>query len=200
MKRPLYSVQTAQLGQSATALETELRKVFARAQRWNAILLLDEADVYVRERGDDFEQNAIVGVFLRTLEYFQGVMFMTTNRIDQVDDAIASRCIAKLDYRTPLPADQKKIWRVLATTSDIEISDEAIDEITTRHPTLSGRDIKMLLKLAKMMSSARKQPVDAGMIDFVARFKSTNKGEQKYADREGGGLDLPLPKRAAREI
>src|SRR4029077_12394612 len=62
-QRPLYSVQCSQLGTKPDDLETELLKVFVRAQRWNAILLLDEADVYVSKRGSDLMQNAIVGVF-----------------------------------------------------------------------------------------------------------------------------------------
>ena len=32
----------------------------------------DEADVFVVRRGGNLEQNAIVAVFLRTLEYFDG--------------------------------------------------------------------------------------------------------------------------------
>ena len=38
--------------------------------------------------------NAVVGVFLRVLEYFNGLLFLTTNRIDDIDEAIVSRCIA----------------------------------------------------------------------------------------------------------
>src|SRR3546814_2642760 len=53
---------------------------------------LDEADVYIRCRDNDLEHNAIVAEFLRTLEYFNGLLFMTTNRINDVDDAILSRC------------------------------------------------------------------------------------------------------------
>jgi hypothetical protein len=77
--RPLYSVQSSQLGIHVKDLEDELKTVLARAERWGAILLIDEADVYVRSRGNDIEQNAIVGVFLRVLEYYRGVLFMTTN-------------------------------------------------------------------------------------------------------------------------
>ena len=47
MQRPLYSVQCSQLGLEPADLERELLKIFTRAARWNAILLLDEADVYI---------------------------------------------------------------------------------------------------------------------------------------------------------
>lgn len=198
MKRPLYAVQTSQLGMDAPTLEDELRRVFARAQRWGAILLLDEADVYVRARGDDLEQNAIVGVFLRTMEYFQGVMFLTTNRMDLVDDAILSRCIARIAYNIPHPDDQKAIWRVQADTSKTQLSDAEIDNIVAAHSDLSGRDIKNLLKLARMIATYKNVPVDAEMITFVKRFKPT--GAQvlgEYAGK-GGALVLPTPVRKPR--
>lgn len=175
-KRPLYSVQCSQLGTTPEKLEAELMKVFARAQRWRAILLLDEADVYVMERGSDLRQNAIVGVFLRVLEYFSGVLFMTTNRSDLVDDAIASRCIARLDYKMPPVEDQRRLWTILSTVAECPIAPEVIDEIMLKHNELSGRDIKNLVKLAKAVSTARGEPITAEMINFVKRFKPTGKG------------------------
>jgi hypothetical protein len=153
--RPLYSVQASQLGTNPSELEDELHKVFARATRWNAILLIDEADVYVAARGANLMQNAIVGVLLRVLEYYRGVMFLTTNRADIVDDAVASRCIARLDYDVPPVEDQRRIWRILADTSGLALTDEVIDAIVTKYPRLSGRDVKNILKLAAMVAAAR---------------------------------------------
>lgn len=173
-ERPLYSVQCSQLGTSPDELEKELLKVFARAARWNAILLLDEADVYVAKRGSDLTQNAIVGVFLRVLEYYKGVLFMTTNRADLIDDAVLSRCIARIDYATPDIGDQKKIWRVLADTAKIAMSDDDIEAITTEFSKLTGRDIKNLLKLGSMVQAADKSfPAWVDVIRFVKQFKPT---------------------------
>jgi len=172
-QRPLYSVQCSQLGLHAESLEKALLKVFARSQRWNAILLLDEADVYVAERGTDLQQNAIVGVFLRVLEYYKGVLFLTTNRADLVDDAIASRCVAKIKYETPSIEHQKLIWRVLADTAGIAITDVDIREITQMHPDCTGRDIKNLLKLAQLIRDGDKKMPMPQIINFVKRFKPT---------------------------
>lgn len=173
MKRPLYSVQCSQLGTNPTELEAELLKVFTRSQRWNAILLLDEADVYVHERGSDLDQNAIVGVFLRVLEYYAGVLFFTTNRSDLVDDAISSRCIARIDYPIPPPEDQTKIWLVLSEVMGIKVPRKVIDDLVKAHPSVSGRDVKNLLKLAKLVSEAKSQPVTFESVEFARRFKPT---------------------------
>jgi len=173
MEMPLYTVQCSQLGLTAEQLEGELLKVFARSARWGAILLLDEADVYVSKRGTDLQQNAIVGVFLRTLEYYRGVLFLTTNRKDLVDDAIASRCVARIDYGVPSIENQKKIWRVLADTAEIDIPDKVISEVADKMPDLTGRDVKNLLKLASMVSEAKEKPITVKMIEYVKRFKPT---------------------------
>lgn len=174
MKKPLYSVQCSQLGTNEEELEKHLLLVFARAQRWDAILLLDEADVYVAARGNDLRQNAIVGVFLRVLEYYSGVLFMTTNRSDLVDDAITSRCLARIDYAVPTREDQARIWNVLAKLSGIALAPGLVDDITRKYPVLSGRDVKQLLKLAsKVMASRGESKLTLKTVEFVKRFKPT---------------------------
>jgi len=179
MARPLYTVQASQLGTDPDTLEDELLKAFARASRWNAIMLLDEADVYVHTRGNDLQQNAIVGVFLRVLEYYKGVLFLTTNRSDLVDDAIASRCVARIDYKAPTPEDQTAIWKVLASTAEITIDPDVIDAIVKRYPDLTGRDVKNLLKLAKLVSDSRECPITEDVLRFVKRFKPTTNKENE---------------------
>jgi SpoVK/Ycf46/Vps4 family AAA+-type ATPase len=174
-KRPLYSVQCSQLGTSADQLEKSLLKIFARAQRWKAILLLDEADVYIAKRGSDMNQNAIVGVFLRVLEYYNGVMFMTTNRAESVDDAVLSRCVARIDYENPSKADQVKIWHILAATSGLTVGAGVAEEIASKY-SLSGRDVKQILKLSGLVAYARKlTAIDAQVIEFCMRFKPTER-------------------------
>lgn len=62
------------------------------------------------------------------------------------------------------------IWRILANGSEISLSDETILEIVKRNPRLTGRDVKNLLKLARLT----KPPITADIIDFVKRFKPTS--------------------------
>lgn len=198
MARPLYTVQASQLGTDPDDLEEELLKTFARSGRWNAIMLLDEADVYVNKRGQDLTQNAIVGVFLRVLEYYKGVLFMTTNRSDLVDDAIASRCVARIDYNAPTLEDQRKIWKILADTAGIDISEEVINEVSERYPELTGRDVKNLLKLAKLVTDSRECEITVDIIRFVKRFKPTVSTSGEVEDEEPVTLP-PMPSIEASE-
>src|SRR6266704_596866 len=176
-EKALYSVQCSQLGTDPNDLEDELLKVFSRAQRWKAVMLLDEADVYVHERANDLQQNAIVGVFLRVLEYQSSILFLTTNRPEDVDDAIASRCIARLSYQVPSAEDQIKIWKVLAESSGILLSHTTVKEIVADNPGLSGRDVKNLLKLAALVMKNTGKSITKQTIEFVKKFKPTGKQE-----------------------
>jgi hypothetical protein len=147
IRRPLYRVHSGQLGLNVTEMERALKETLTRAQRWGAVMLIDEADVYIKRRDDNIAANAVVGVFLRVLEYFNGLLFLTTNRVDDIDEAIVSRCIALIKYHPPELQDRRKIWRVMVEQFGLDVSDELIDKLAKIYPEASGRDIKGLTKL-----------------------------------------------------
>lgn len=171
--RPLYTVQCSQLGLDPEDVEKSLSIVLMRANRWNAVLLLDEADVYIRRRAADIQQNAIVGVFLRVLEYASCILFMTTNLPENVDDAVASRCIVHLHYGVPSPSDQAHIWKILADLNGLALENSTINDFVVKHPQLTGRDVKNLLKLASFISEADKTPITYATLELALRFKPT---------------------------
>ena len=60
-KRPLLSITGADLGDTPTAVEVNLLKMFKNANEWDAIVLLDEADIYMQRRTiDDLARNSVV--------------------------------------------------------------------------------------------------------------------------------------------
>ncbi|KAJ4387487.1 hypothetical protein N0V93_008079 [Gnomoniopsis smithogilvyi] len=97
--RPLFQITCGDLGTNARELEDALEWHFFLANKWNCILLLDEADVFLSVRSpEDFQRNSLVAVFLRVLEYYAGVLFLTTNRIGDFDEAFSSRIHISLYY------------------------------------------------------------------------------------------------------
>jgi len=179
MHRPLYKVQSSQLGTNPEKIEEQLKEVLRRAERWGAILLIDEADVYIRERGEDIHQNAIVGVFLRMLEYYRGVLFMTTNRGTTTDDAIISRTTARFAYEMPDVNDQVRLWTVMSDQNKAGLTAEEIAEIVEALPDQSGRDIKNLLKLSMVMAANRNGRVTPEIVKFVSKFKQSGNRKQE---------------------
>ncbi len=171
INKPLYRVHSGQLGVNAESVEKALKIILGRAERWRAVLLIDEADVFIRKRDNDIHHNAIVAAFLRTLEYFNGLLFMTTNRSFDIDDAILSRCIAIVNYEYPSTSDAKKIWRVLSDQFQLELSDTLLDELVLQFERLSGRDIKELLKLTSKFARKKGVPLNADMFRQCAMFR-----------------------------
>ncbi|KAI0151599.1 hypothetical protein GGR57DRAFT_492893 [Xylariaceae sp. FL1272] len=113
-KRPLLSITAADLGHEATTLENNLLKFFDNASSWDAIVLLDEADVYLERRSsNDIQRNSIVSVFLRAMDYFQGILFLTTNRIGHFDEAIMSRIHLAIGYEPLDDKAREQIWENL---------------------------------------------------------------------------------------
>lgn len=147
VEKPLYRVHSGQLGTNPDEMDKKLKKIIERSESWNAILLIDESDVFIRKRQDDITQNAIVASFLRQLEAMNGIVFLTTNRVDDVDDAILSRCSAIVTYEHPKSVDALKIWSILQEHYEINMSDELIKKAHNMYPNASGRDIKEIMKL-----------------------------------------------------
>lgn len=145
--RPLYRVHSGQLGLNVAEMEKALKDTLTRAQRWGAVMLIDEADVYIKRRDDDIAANAVVGVFLRVLEYFNGLLFLTTNRVGDIDEAIVSRCIAMIRFHPPGDEDRRRIWNVMTGQFGLELDETLIDELVWSFPDATGRDIKGLAKL-----------------------------------------------------
>ncbi|RDA82879.1 hypothetical protein CP532_0395 [Ophiocordyceps camponoti-leonardi (nom. inval.)] len=98
-KKPLFQITCGDLGITASDVEEELERNFSLASKWGCIMLLDEADVFLAQRErKDFVRNGLVSVFLRVLEYYTGVLFLTTNRVGDFDEAFSSRIHMSLFY------------------------------------------------------------------------------------------------------
>ncbi|PWY96443.1 AAA family ATPase [Aspergillus sclerotioniger CBS 115572] len=98
-EKPLFPITCGDLGTTPEAVEKSLKDIFRFAHLWDCILLLDEADVFLTQRDrTDVERNALVSVFLRVLEYYSGILFLTTNRVGALDEAFRSRVHLSLYY------------------------------------------------------------------------------------------------------
>ncbi|KKP04181.1 hypothetical protein THAR02_03699 [Trichoderma harzianum] len=138
-KRPLYPITCGDLGITAVEVENRLKRIFVQAQKWKCVLLLDEADVFLSERGNDVKHNSLVSVFLRILEYYQGILFLTTNRVGKIDEAFRSRVHVSLYYP---PLDLKSTVDIFKTNLErikkqkgdsLKAKDKSIERFAEKH-------------------------------------------------------------------
>ena len=112
-KRCLYSVSAGDLGVEPEDVGRRLGKILELSHQWNAVLLIDEADVFLEQRQPkDVRRNALVSIFLQQLEYYQGILILTTNRLAQIDSAFESRVHLSILYHELDEAARKHIWTI----------------------------------------------------------------------------------------
>lgn len=106
--------------------------------------------------------------------YVSEISYHPPVKRDGWTSAVLSRCLARIDYTTPTPENQKRIWRTLADTAGVAIRDSEIATIVNRNPGLSGRDVKNLLKLGSMVAAVNGKELTAKIVEYVRQFKPTN--------------------------
>ncbi|KXJ95673.1 hypothetical protein Micbo1qcDRAFT_187561 [Microdochium bolleyi] len=162
---PLYSMSAGDLGTKPSEVEAALTRALELCRMWNAMLLLDEADVFLGERtSESLARNELVSIFLTKLEYYQGILFLTTNRITSIDHAFQSRVDLFLPYHDLGAAARRQVWENFierAGRERFDITDGSTLDKLAELP-LNGREIKNLIKSAQLLSlkSGGKVPSD----------------------------------------
>jgi len=187
VERPLYVVGAGDLGTDAAKLDAALSKVFELATAWKAIVLIDEADVFLEQRSlHDLQRNAMVAVFLRHVEYYRGILFLTTNRVKTFDEAFLSRIHVALHF-TELSVESKiQVWKAFLrkvnafSEDEVEgITEEQIKELSARN--INGRQIKNAVRTAQSLATAKGQKLTCShvlqtldaMQEFTREFDKT---------------------------
>jgi hypothetical protein len=151
MKAPLYAMSAGDLGTSSDDVEENLNRVLEVAAKWDAVLLLDECDAFLEARNtNDLDRNRIVSIFLRTLEYYQGIMFLTTNRVKHMDEAFHSRIHVSLEY-PPLDRPARlNVWNGFLDRDGHDVTRAQIERLAKLE--INGRVIKNVIKTGNLLA------------------------------------------------
>jgi AAA+ superfamily predicted ATPase len=118
------------------------------------VLLLDEGDVFLERRTiHDLERNRLVSVFLRTLEYFDGVLFLTTNRLKDFDNAFESRIDFSIEYPELDFESRLQVWKNLISRlkRPVDISSSDLEKLARIE--MNGRRVKNVIKSAQLIAA-----------------------------------------------
>lgn len=165
LHRPLYVVSMGELGTTPEALEERLLDVLDVCTPWGALVLIDEAEMLLEARSkSDIVRNAMVCVMLRLLEYYSGILMLTTNRVESLDPAFQSRVQCALRYASLDAASRERIWEDLLRHTRVEIA-PGIDVPGLALHELNGRQIKNALQLAIALCQSEGAPLAQGHLD-----------------------------------
>jgi SpoVK/Ycf46/Vps4 family AAA+-type ATPase len=210
-RRPLYPITCANIGLDPEEVEEKLTGAighFRRAQQWNCVVLLDEADVFLAKRearDNDSKRNALVSVFLRILEYYPGILILTTNRVGAFDEAVVSRIQLFLYYP---PLDEEKTMRVwgvhiarVRASGLINIDDEDEDMIMdfakqeyAEGRRWNGRQIRNFFQTAISLASydatkRRQRAIEDGRVVENSKPRLTTRTLRIVAETSGKFID-----------
>ncbi|QYS99756.1 AAA family ATPase [Trichoderma simmonsii] len=174
-RRPLYMISSGELGSQPESVQRGLDTLMELAEAWHAVVLLDEADVFLVERDDNnLVRNAITSIFLRRLEYYQGILILTTNRHASFDPASKSRIHFYLDY-PDLDADTRRIlWRSFMARSaasrkvTVDVAEYELEGLV-EFP-LNGRQIKNIMNITQIVAVRRGIPITGEGIRIAMGF------------------------------
>jgi len=180
---PLYSITVGELGTTPESLESNLQAILELSGLWGAGILLDEADIFLEKRSKkDILRNAMVGIFLRLLEYHNGVLFLTTNRLSCLDEAFSSRISVALHYHELSAMARAQIWDTfLQATLDPEIL-KGLDIEQLASFELNGRQIRSCVRLS--CARARIEQTPLSMDHLLSTVHLTQDFRTQFVDEK----------------
>ena len=193
-EKPLYRVTCGDLGTEPTDIEKYLESVLYLGKIWDCVVLLDEADVYLEERSmESLARNALVSVFLRVLEYYEGILILTSNRVGTFDESFKSRIQLALHYEKLKLNDRRTIWenfirrlhKVEEVGIDFDDINHHIHDLAMNE--LNGRQIRNAVTTARQF--ARYQKKDLDYADLQQVIKIALKFDRHTTEMQGGMTD-----------
>ncbi|KAI0197648.1 hypothetical protein F4808DRAFT_438237 [Astrocystis sublimbata] len=201
--KPLLSVGVSDIGIEGDKVEMNLQKVFALAGLWEAVLLFDEADVFLESRGEgdnDLRRNAMVSVLLRVLEYYEGILILTTNRMRSLDIAVQSRIHLAIKFVELNPEQKVRIFESFLTQLASKNLVSNYKELETwvkkegKRYDFNGRQIRNVISTALGIALADEKKLEKDHLASVAR--QTDEFKRDLSTQEAIYKDRQISQRA----
>jgi hypothetical protein len=165
----LSSVVNKYIGET----EKNLNLILSRAEELDVILLLDEGDSLLTQRtgvqsSNDRYANLETNFLLQRLESFEGILVVTTNASERIDNAFQRRMDVVISFSPPSPPERWAIWQ-LHLPPDHAVDYSLLEEVAGRC-VLSGGQIKNAALHASLLALEDGGIVTSAMIgDAIER-------------------------------
>lgn len=173
-EKPLYRVTCGDIRTKPEDVEHHIESALHLGKIWDCVVLLDEADVFLEERSlSDLDRNAIVSIFLRVLEYYEGILILTSNRVATFDRAFTSRIHLALRYENLDRKKRQTIWsNFLQHLSDVEGESIHFQDLKDHLEKLAkfdlnGRQIRNAITSARQLAKYREQIMNYSHLEHV---------------------------------
>jgi hypothetical protein len=145
LKADLGSLVSKYVGET----EQRLDRLFAAAEAADAVLFFDEADALFGRRGEvkearDRWANLETNYLLQRIEEFDGIVVLSTNLRQNIDEAFMRRIDVAINFPMPDAALRRRLWRSLLPPAVEAPPDVELDRLADAL-TLSGGHIKNIM-------------------------------------------------------
>ncbi|KUJ16655.1 P-loop containing nucleoside triphosphate hydrolase protein [Mollisia scopiformis] len=198
-KRPLLKINLGKIA-SHKKWEPALERIFTNAEDWKAILLIDEAEIVLEKRTfERMTQNSWISVFLRKLEYYKGILILTTNLIDCIDEAFESRISYPVRFRELSRDDRLQIWSdFVKDMKMLPAYKETLMKEVYRwsEAEINGRQIRNVVLMAEHLAASDNTRLTPRHIDdllnVILEFCDYNQGNSSRVKKiQSMGLSYP---------
>lgn len=144
--------------------EKNLHRVLSIAEELDVVLLLDEGDALMAGRtevrsSNDRYANLETNYLLQRLESYDGIVLVTTNVGDNIDQAFRRRMDVMVSFVRPGPLERLHIWQ-LHLPREHQVSSEQLNSLASRC-ALTGGQIRNAAQHATLLAlDAGGVPVD----------------------------------------
>jgi AAA+ superfamily predicted ATPase len=83
------------------------------------------------------------------LDYYRGILFLTTNRPDVLDHAVMSRVMLKLEYPDLTREARAIIWKTMFVSAGLTLAEGSFEDLA--ESAMNGRQIRNMVRLAKIL-------------------------------------------------
>ncbi|HEX5164157.1 MAG TPA: ATP-binding protein [Thermomicrobiales bacterium] len=179
--------------------EKNLHRVLSRAEELDVILLLDEGDALLGTRtevksANDRYANLETNYLLQRLEQYQGIVIVTTNAGQYIDNAFQRRMDIVVNFVPPQAQERRAIWD-LHLPNETALPDADLAEIAARC-ALTGGQIRNAALHATLLAAAsgdgevtRWQVEEAIQSEYRKAGALSPLTDNGRDDEQHGGLD-----------
>lgn len=140
----------------SSSVERKLSKMFQLAQRWRAILVLENADAFLTQRSRNEAGSSAVTLAIRSMGSYTSILILTTSRVGDLDEAVWSYTDLAINF-PPLRGERlQEVWG--HSISEYKVKNysrimEFIEDICrTEGLEINGRDIRNITLAAQNLA------------------------------------------------
>jgi hypothetical protein len=159
--------------------EKNLNQIFSRAEELDVILLLDEGDALLTQRtgvqtSNDRYANLETNFLLQRLESFEGILIVTTNAGDRIDNAFQRRMDVVINFPAPDALGRWAIWQLHLPPT--HVVDSSFLEEAAGRCTLNGGQIRNAALHASLLAIEDGGIVTSALLEAAIKHEYSKAG------------------------